>query len=124
MSRQNFYKIRKDRQQKEVDAGLIIEFVRSERAWHPRIGGRKLMKLLSVRLKEQGVQIGRDRFFKLMRDHGMLVEKLPPAPYTTNSYHSLPVVLNKIREVELTSTNQVWVADISVLQQRRASCAA
>lgn len=116
MSRQNFYKMRKVRKCRSVDEGLIKELVRSERAWHPRMGGRKLLKILSPTLEDQGVQIGRDRFFKVLRKHSLLVEKLPPAPYTTNSYHSLPVVLNKVKGLELTRPNQVWAADITYVR--------
>ena len=75
MTRQNYYKGRKERKHKEIDENLIKELVCAERALQPRLGGRKLLKILTLKLKESGVQIGRDRFFKVLKKQGLLVEK-------------------------------------------------
>ncbi len=64
MSRQNYYKGHKQRLSREVDANLIEELVRAERAVQPRLGGKKLYHLLKSALKKAGVKIGRDRFFE------------------------------------------------------------
>ena len=47
MTRQNYYKGRKERKHKAVDERLIKELVQAERALQPRLGGRKLLKILT-----------------------------------------------------------------------------
>ena len=119
MSTQNFYTSRKKRKHRGVDEGLIKQFVQGERALQPRLGGRKLLKILTPRLKTQGIEIGRDRFFKVLKKHGLLVEKLPRSVCTTNSYHNLPVFFNIVKEMELSAPNQAWAADITYLRPQQ-----
>ena len=116
MSRQNFYKGRKQRQRREVDADLIEELVKAERAIQPRLGGKKLYYMLKPKLQEAGVRIGRDRFFGVLKNKGLLLERLPKAPRTTNSRHSLPVFVNRLAELEVTGFNQAWVSDITYIR--------
>ena len=116
MSRQNYYKARKIRRRREVDEGLITELVRVERAIQPRLGGRKLHFMLKEELERAGVKIGRDRFFKVLRENGLLLEPLPRGPRTTNSRHSLPVFRNMIRELKVSRPNEVWVSDITYVR--------
>jgi transposase InsO family protein len=118
MSRQNYYKTRKKRAHQALDEALIKRLVLQERALQPRIGGRKLLKILRARLNNCGISIGRDRFFKVLKRQGLLVEKLRALPRTTNSYHNLPVFLNTVKGKKLTGSNQVWAADITYLRKR------
>jgi putative transposase len=116
MSRQNFYKGRKERTRREVDAELIAELVRTERAVQPRLGGKKLYHILKPRLEEAVVRIGRDRFFQVLQEKGLILDPLPKAPRTTNSQHSLPVFRNLLAQKELTGPNQAWVSDITYIR--------
>ena len=50
MSRQNFYKGRKQRDRQAVNAGLIEQMVRAERSVQPRLGGKKLHMWLKPEL--------------------------------------------------------------------------
>jgi transposase InsO family protein len=116
MSRQNFYKGRKQRQRHEVESGLIEQMVRAERSLQPRLGGKKLHIWLKPELEKAGVRIGRDRFFEVLEAKGLLLEPLPKSPRTTNSRHSLPVFRNLIADMALTGSNQVWVSDITYIR--------
>jgi len=116
MSRQNFYKGRKQRQRQEVDADLIETLVLAERAIQPRLGGKKLHHMLNPKLLEAGVHIGRDRFFEVLKQKGLLLERLPKAARTTNSRHSLPVFRNLLADMEVTGSNQAWVSDITYIR--------
>ena len=116
MSRQNFYKSRKERQRRKVDEALVKDLVGQERREQPRIGGLKLYEMLGPELNAAGLSIGRDRFFTILRHQGLLLEPLPKAPRTTNSTHSLPVFTNLIRELELRGANEVWVSDITYIR--------
>jgi transposase InsO family protein len=116
MSRQNYYKARKQRLRREADSGLIEQLVRAERAEQPRLGGRKLYHILGPKLAREGVNIGRDRFFEVLREKGLLLERLPGVPKTTNSRHSLPVLHNLVKDMVLTGPNQAWVSDITYIR--------
>jgi transposase InsO family protein len=120
MSRQNFYKARKERQRREVDEQLVRTLVESERRIQPRLGGLKLHHLLRAELESAGVSIGRDRFFEVLRSQGLLLEPLPKAPRTTNSRHSLPVFSNLLKGQEITGPNQVWSSDITYIRTEEA----
>lgn len=118
MSRQNFYKARRERQRKQVDERLVKTLVSAERALQPRLGGLKLHFMLHDRLALEGVQLGRDRFFDVLRRQGFLLEALPKAPRTTNSVHSLPVFSNLVKDMEPSEPNQVWISDITYIRTR------
>lgn len=116
MSRQNFYKGRKNRKKGEVNGELIEAVVKMERAVQPRLGGRKLYHMFKKELAEAGVSIGRDRFCKVLNAKGLKLEPLPKAPRTTNSQHNLPVFMNQFKDLEVKRRNEAWVADITYVR--------
>jgi putative transposase len=116
MSRQNYYKGCQQRTRRQIDAGLIEQLVRAERAIQPRLGGKKLYHVLKPQLEEAGVRIGRDRFFEVLGERGLLLEPLPKALRTTFSRHSLPVFRNLLAELNVDGSNQAWVSDITYIR--------
>jgi putative transposase len=116
MSRQNLYKARGKRRRAEVDSDLIEALVRAERRRQPRLGGRKLHHVLKDELSAAGVHIGRDRFFEVLAQKELLLERLARAPRTTNARHCLPVFRNVFKDLELTGPNQAWVGDITYVR--------
>jgi putative transposase len=117
MTRQNYYARRKRRRRREVDADLVEQLVRCERALQPRLGGRKLRVMIGPALADAGVQLGRDRFFEVLREKSLLLEpKRSESPCTTNSYHNLPVFKNLIKGREVTGPNEIWVGDLTYLR--------
>ncbi len=118
MSRQNFYKSRRRRVRRDVDAGLVVQLVMRERAQQPRLGGLKLHRRLAGELEEAGVRLGRDRFMEVLRKEGLLIEPLPRAPRTTWSRHSLEVFPNRIAGVAIEGPNHAWASDITYLRTR------
>jgi putative transposase len=117
MSRQNYYARRQARQRQVVAGELVAALVRQERHVQPRIGGRKLRRVLQPMLAEAGVKIGRDRLFAELRQRGLLVPALPrPWPQTTRHNPSLPVFHNAIKGLEVRRANEVWVADLTYVR--------
>ncbi len=116
MSRQSFYKGLKQRQSQRVDEDLIEELVKAERLIQPRLGGKKIYHMLTPKLLAAGVKVGRDRFFGVLKSKGLLLERLPKAPRTTNSRHSLPVFTNLLADMVVTGFNQAWVSDITYIR--------
>lgn len=117
MTRQNYYARRRQHQRREVDAELIIQLVLKERQLQGRLGTRKLHALYKDDLQKAGVKVGRDRFFEVLRGRGLLLKpRRSEHPRTTNSYHSLPIFTNRIKNTEVTKANQVWVGDLTYLR--------
>jgi hypothetical protein len=64
------------RQWREGDNGLIERLVRDKRTAQPRLGGKKLFHIWGPKLASLGEKIGRDRFFAVLREKSLLLEKL------------------------------------------------
>jgi transposase InsO family protein len=117
MTRQNYYARRKLRQRRNVDEQLLIGLARLERSLQPRLGTRKLRVLLEGELAQAGVRIGRDRFFEVLRKHGLLLEpRRSQTPRTTQSYHPLPVFRNLVKGLQVSLINEVWVGDLTYVR--------
>lgn len=82
MSRQNYYAVRRHRRRNQVDAMFVEELVKAERRVQPRLGARKLLVLHRESLAQAGVELGRDRFFEILREKGLLLAPLPRSPRT------------------------------------------
>jgi len=117
MSRQNFYARRRQRKVRELDGELVLQWVREERRLQPRLGARKLHYLLGARLRKAGVKMGRDCFFALLKEAGLLLEPLPrDYARTTCSAHDLPVYPNLAQAAEAKGPNEVLVADLTYVR--------
>ncbi len=116
MSRQNFYKECRQRKRRKVNAALVEQLVKAQRAVQPRLGGRKLHYLCKKSLEEAGAGLGRDRFFEVLADRNLLLKPLPKRPRTTDSRHGLPVFTNLVKELVLEHPNQAWAGDITYIR--------
>jgi putative transposase len=120
MTPQNYYARRTTWRRQTVDVALLLELVRAERKYQPRLGGRKLYYLVQVELKAAGVKLGRDRLFEELKKAGMLVErKASEWPKTTSFNPNLPVFKNLIKRFKASGRNQVWVADITYIRTQQ-----
>jgi len=115
-SRQAYYKQRLVRQRQGVCTQLVVELVQEERRVQPRLGGRKLRHVLRADLEQLNIGLGRDRFFKLLRENGLLIERQARVARTTDSRHGLPVYRNLIRRIEVSMPEQVWVSDLTYVR--------
>jgi len=77
----------------------------------PRIGGRKLLYLL----QKDGIHVGRDKLFDILRHENMLVKRRKRKVFTTQSKHWLRKYANLIDGLEITKANKLWVADITYI---------
>ncbi len=116
MTRQNYYKQRRQRQRREVEDDLIVQLVCRERAVQPRLGGRKLLHVLRADLAQADVIIGRDRFFQVLRDNELLIERRVRSVRTTDSRHSFGVYENLLKDRQLTGPHQALVSDITYIR--------
>ena len=100
---------------KSVKRSIIKEKVMTIRRQMPRIGTRKLYYLLKESFLRDGIRIGRDRLFDLLREERLLIVKKKKYTKTTDSKHWMRKYSNLIKKVELRRPEQVWVADITYL---------
>jgi putative transposase len=116
MSRQNFYRGRKRRGAVKVDEDLVVALVQRERAQQPRLGTRKLLRILREELTEAGIRIGRDRLFALLGEAKLLLEPLRGTPRTTRWDPSLPSFANRLQAMALSHPHEAWVADLTYVR--------
>ena len=95
---------------------LILSEVRKIRKIQPKYGTLKVFKELSFFFHKQGIKIGRDRFFRLLKWNGMLVKKSKNFTTTTNSKHRFFKNPNRILDTEIIQSEQVWVSDITYVK--------
>jgi transposase InsO family protein len=81
----------------------------------PRIGTRKLHYVLKDELKEEGLKVGRDKLFNILRSKQMLINKRRKYIKTTNSKHWMRTYTDSSKQVSLKEPEQLWVADITYL---------
>lgn len=89
------------------------------RKLHPKMGCRKILIKIKGKLKQRDISIGRDKLFCLLKRHNMLIRRRKSFK-TTNSKHKFKVYRNLIKDIELSSPNQVWVSDITYLRTRKS----
>lgn len=82
----------------------------------PRIGGKKLYWILKPELVGSEIKIGRDKFFDVLRERDLLVERKRRYIRTTNSYHRFYTYKNLVRETTISKPHQVVVSDITYLR--------
>jgi putative transposase len=74
-------------------------------------------RTLSVQLQRQyGLQVNGKRILRVMRKYELFRRIKQRFVRTTDSKHGLPVYPNRIKGLEVTAVNQVWVADITYIR--------
>jgi len=117
MSRQNYYKVRRVRNRRQVDEHFVVELVKRERCLQPRLGTRKLLHILRDELSAASVRIGRDRLFGVLRHYKMLIHRRRGfRPRTTDSRHRFGYYDNLLKEAVLTGSRQAVVSDITYIR--------
>lgn len=110
------YKTEKAELHKLKQAEVIVEMVKKVREDQPRLSVRKLQVVLRDDLKKQGIKIGRDGFFDLLREFDMLVKTRRYKHYTTDSNHSFKKYPNQVKEIIPAAPNRLWVSDITYIE--------
>lgn len=100
----------------ELQEDIVIKLVHSIRRYQPRIGGKKLYRLLKDDLEKLSGTIGRDKFFDILRKHGLLVKRRKKYVTTTDSFHRFRKYKNKLKGKLLRQPNQAYASDITYLR--------
>ena len=121
-SRQYVYKQPKDRAVSQRKQLAVKQLVDRERKLLPRVGTRKIHYLISADLQKQGLKMGRDGLFDLMRYYGLQIKPKRRYTQTTMSKHWLRKWPNIIKNQQISHPDQVWVSDITYLKTEQGNC--
>jgi len=67
-------------------------------------------------LQAQGIKLGRDGLYKLLREERMLVGKKKNFTRTTQSYHRFRCHPNLVKDTIIQKPEEVWVSDITYIR--------
>lgn len=116
-TRQAYYGHFREQEKEAAKAYLVVGEVARVRETQKRIGGRKLYLMLCQFMMRHGIVMGRDAFFDLLREQGLLVRRRRSRkPRTTFSCWWLKRYPNLAKEFEPVAANQLWVADITYIR--------
>ena len=115
-SRQAYYQNIRFESDKQYMIEIVLQLVTKIRKRKPRCGGRKLYIELKKDLISLNIKLGRDGLFDILREHEILIKKRKTRIITTMSFHWLRKYPNLIKNLELTSANQLWVSDITYIE--------
>lgn len=90
----------------------VLAAIRLIRAEHPFYGLRKVWHEIQ---HVHNIKIGRDRLHRLMKEHGLMLPKRYKTVRTTFPGTLATTVENKIKDLDITGKDQVWVTDITYI---------
>ncbi|WP_447779825.1 IS3 family transposase [Aeromonas veronii] len=121
ISRQAYYKRNRVADERHAQGLQVVRFVRQVRLRQPRVGTRKLHYLRQGQ-DDDGLKVGRDRLFRILAEHRLLVPPRRAYHKTTHSFHRFYRHPNLLKagpeQVTPVAPEQVWVADITYLPAR------
>ena len=117
-TKQAYYKQMRSKARKALQEVIVLEMIQKirKKALTNRWGGRKLYTLLQDELSGSSIKIGRDKLFDILRENDMLVRPRKQRYYTTQSHHWLRKYENLIENATVSSSNQIWVSDITYVK--------
>lgn len=122
LTRDAYSKFKRRYIKQESDKKRVVSMVQARRDILPREGCRKLYLSLFNDFKSNGLKIGRDKLFSILRSEDMLVGRKKTSFKTTNSYHHFHKYGNLIKDIEIEHINQVWVSDITYIRKVKGFC--
>jgi putative transposase len=108
-SRQAYYQYNQVTEKQVFKQEELIQQVLAHRRLQPRLGTRKLLALMQP-------DIGRDRFFELLRETGLLVRRKRCRARTTFSSHRFSKHRDLVKGLVIERSNQLWVSDITYIR--------
>jgi putative transposase len=121
-SRQAYYEQIWHEEKALFEDAVIVDLVRRERRIARRVGGRNLYQILKAELNARQVHVGRDRFFEVLRENGLLVKRRRRRAVTTMSRHGLPLYPNLAKGLAVARAGQLWVSDITYIRVGDGFC--
>jgi len=118
-TRQAWYDNNKRQTCRQMEEVFILEEAITLRESHKRMGTEKMLLLMQPLLEEHNIKYGRDKFYYLLRAHGLTIRRRKPGPKTTNSNHVYRKYPNIVRGIEILSAGKMWVSDITYIRTNK-----
>jgi putative transposase len=118
-SRQAFHQMEKRHVRHSVNDEMLLVYVKEIRRQQPRIGTRKLHSMLKPVMVSNSINLGRDKFFGLLRKSNLLVKGRRKHIRTTDSDHVFKKYPNLIERYVPSGPEQIWASDITYLSAER-----
>lgn len=115
ISRQAYYQHKEIDFEKEAVRRLIIQYVNEIRQEAPRTGCEKLYVMCRVYFGEL-FRMGRDAFYGLLREYGLMLRLRKRSVRTTDSNHPYPCYPDLAKGYVPDKVNQLWVSDITYVR--------
>ena len=111
-----YYKNRKTRVRIENKEDFILLLARRERIVNPMAGCKKVLFAIRSEMGKEGVSMGINRFYNLMRRNGMLLAKRKKYSCTTTKQDkSLVPSPNLVKDMVIDRPNQALCSDITYI---------
>jgi transposase InsO family protein len=94
---------------------LIIALIKKKRQLWKKGSGRNLQEALQGDFQDHSIKIGRDKFFDLLRENGLMMKNRKRKTNTTYSYHHFHKYPNIVRDVIPTKGGEFIVSDITYI---------
>lgn len=115
ISRQSYYQWKKREIKENYEEEIVLQLVLEKRKRQPKVGSKKLYKMLKNDFDGLGFRIGRDRLNNILRSNSLLVSRKRKYIITTNSKHRFWVYDNLVKGLFISHRNQVLVGDITYI---------
>jgi len=122
VKRNAYYKLLRTQAKYRETSDKLLAFVKERRKDQSREGCRKIHQAMLEDTQMQGLKIGRDKLFDILRERNMLVRKKRSFVKTTDSNHHFRRYVNKIKGLKIVRPNQVWVSDITYIRLTHGFC--
>jgi len=119
ITRQAIYQRENRAKSRAIELAPVKAMVLEVRRFMPRLGGRKLYFLLKSKFIEQGINLGRDAFFRYLKNEHLLVKPKRSYTKTTFSEHWMKKHPNLLKGVEPLRPEEVFVSDITYVQSEQ-----
>jgi putative transposase len=125
VSKQAYYAQLKTNSKECLQEKIVVDLVLKERTIWKKGSGRNLLKCLEKEFEKHQFNIGRDKFFTILRNNGLLIKHRNKKARTTQSYHFYNKYDNIVPYNYIcTRADEVWVSDITYiwLEKERHFC--
>ncbi|MFL0092982.1 IS3 family transposase, partial [Tenacibaculum maritimum] len=100
---------------------LWTQLIRLNKCRHSRqrLGAKKLYHILKQDIQNNGIKMGRDKFYSFLKTHRLLVPRTKNYHITTNSKHHFYKYKNLVSNKVPTRAEQLWVTDITYIKTQK-----
>ncbi|MCD7977403.1 MAG: IS3 family transposase [Tannerellaceae bacterium] len=121
VTRQSYYQRQEVDFHRQAIQEMILYYVRQVREDFPRMGYLKLYEKSKWFFQDE-FTLGRDAFYHLLRERGLMLKLKKRKARTTDSSHRFFRYKNLVKDFTATAPCRLWVADITYIRLEDGFC--